>query len=146
MTKLTEILEVFGFPRVTAGTLAYLIKHPNEVLTTKEIERGSDLRQPEVSIALTQLAARKWVKVSEPPGGKGKGRPEKAYQIIPLDQVYAGIEKEQMVEIKVIHDYLAKLKQAMTVPKPGEHEPVDKAESAPVLSDQQQLTSTTTIS
>jgi predicted transcriptional regulator len=76
-----EIAELFwdiGLKKNTARVLVLMIRDVD--LTSREMERACDLRQPEVSIALTDLLKRKWIKnirqVME-----NKGRPVKIYHL-----------------------------------------------------------------
>lgn len=76
-----EIAELFwdiGLKKNSARVLVLMIRDVD--LTSREMERACDLRQPEVSIALTDLLKRKWAKnirqVME-----NKGRPVKIYHL-----------------------------------------------------------------
>ena len=51
-----------------------------ERLTSRELERIADLRQPEVSVAITSLSKRKWVNVSDLIT-ENKGRPVKLFKL-----------------------------------------------------------------
>jgi predicted transcriptional regulator len=60
--------------------------------TQRTIERGADLRQPEVSIALKYMAGEGWVTSSEIPSPKG--RPNKLFTLaLPVRQIMTSIEK-----------------------------------------------------
>lgn len=110
--KLIELLLKCGYRRILAGTLAYLVELQGKAITAKELERGVDARQPEISIALSQLAEKKWITVSKQETG-AQGRPMLMYQLIPVEQLYQYIQKEQHLQIKTIQDTLNELRLAM---------------------------------
>jgi len=56
-------------------------------LTSRELERIADLRQPEVSVAITNLSKRKWIIVSSLIT-ENKGRPVKVFNLAePIDEI-----------------------------------------------------------
>ena len=61
--ELAEILISFGQSRPVARTLAYLQKV--DTATSIDLERGTGLRQPEVSIAMRQLNPFDWIEENE---------------------------------------------------------------------------------
>lgn len=65
-------------------------------ITSRDIESGADLRQPEVSIALKYLAERGWAESHEFPS-PNKGRPVKIWTLtLPLGKILdtIGLEKQ----------------------------------------------------
>jgi predicted transcriptional regulator len=76
--EVVETLKSLGVPRKVSNMIAYLASGTEA--TSREIERGSDLRQPEVSIALRTLRKNNWVeeKMSR---SDGTGRPMKVYRL-----------------------------------------------------------------
>src|SRR5450756_2867194 len=70
--ELAEILISSGLSRPVARTLAYLKKV--DTATSVDLERGTGLRQPEVSIAMRQLNPFDWIEENEEKK-PGKGRP-----------------------------------------------------------------------
>ena len=76
--ELAEILISSGLSRPVARTLAYLKKV--DTATSVDLERGTGLRQPEVSIAMRQLNPFDWIDESEEKK-PGKGRPNKVYSL-----------------------------------------------------------------
>lgn len=76
-----EVAELFtdiGVKRNSARVLVLMLRDID--LTSRMMERVCDLRQPEVSIALTDLMKRKWVrKIGQ--SGEGKGRPILLYRM-----------------------------------------------------------------
>lgn len=76
--EFASILMKIGMKRNVAKVLTYLVC-ANEA-TSKEIEMGSNLRQPEVSIAMRELKNLDWI--SERDEKKpGKGRPYRIYKL-----------------------------------------------------------------
>ena len=80
--ELDELLMQFGFNRSFTKVLLYCAKHKDEYIRMHDIERETDLRQPEVSTAMADLVERKWVKVDILPGKGKKGHPGKLYHLI----------------------------------------------------------------
>ena len=83
-----EIADLFwdiGLKRNSARVLTLLIKDVD--MTSREIERVVDLRQPEVSIAITDLMKKRWVRIDHQIT-ENKGRPMKVYHIAKtLDEI-----------------------------------------------------------
>jgi predicted transcriptional regulator len=81
--------------------------------TSRAIERGTDLRQPEVSIAIHYLMGQGWI-TSRESKTDGQGRPVKIYQLAkPISDIMDGIEKEtenrannQLKLIKKLRNYI----------------------------------------
>jgi len=95
--ELAEILISSGLSRPVARTLAYLQKV--DTATSIDLERGTGLRQPEVSIAMRQLKPLDWVDESEEKK-PGKGRPNKVYSLkIQFKDIIAHLEKQHKKEI-----------------------------------------------
>jgi len=77
-----EIADLFwdiGLKRNSARVLVLMIRDVD--LTSRDLERVCDLRQPEVSIALSDLMKRKWVKDIRHER-EGKGRPTMIFHLI----------------------------------------------------------------
>jgi predicted transcriptional regulator len=76
-----EIAELFwdiGLRKNTARVLVLALWDVD--LTARDMERVCDLRQPEVSIALTDLVKRRWINVISQIT-ENKGRPVKIYHL-----------------------------------------------------------------
>lgn len=94
-----------------AKTLVFLVN--TKEATTLVIERRTDLRQPEVSIATKYLTKQGWIKRRKTPAGK-KGRPIWRYTLaVPVPEIIGSIEKQkgaevmnQLVLIRKIRNYL----------------------------------------
>ena len=80
--------------------------------TSREIERGTDLRQPEVSVAINYLTNQGWITRGEVPS-EGKGRPQKKYRLsVKITEIISSIEsqkkseaKNQLALVKKMRDY-----------------------------------------
>jgi predicted transcriptional regulator len=76
--EIADLLWDIGLMRNSARVLTLMIKDVD--LTSREIERVVDLRQPEVSSAITDLMKKRWIhivlQITE-----NKGRPMKVYHI-----------------------------------------------------------------
>ena len=90
--KAVEALQHLGFSRPEAKTLIFLFK--TERVTARDIEKSTDLRQPEVSQGTSALINRKWIKTSKIKT-KGKGRPHYKYRLAkPKKEIIDDIQEE----------------------------------------------------
>ena len=91
-----DTLRSLEVPRNVATLITYLA-NANEV-TSREIEIGTSLRQPEVSIAMRTLRQNKWIDEREVKA-KGKGRPMKVYKLsVPIQEIIQHYEVEKNSE------------------------------------------------
>jgi predicted transcriptional regulator len=91
-----EALRNLKVPRNVATLITYL-SNATEA-TSREIEVGTNLRQPEVSIAMRALRQNKWVEEREIKA-EGKGRPMKVYKLgMPLESIINHYEEESKQE------------------------------------------------
>jgi predicted transcriptional regulator len=91
-----EALRNLNVPRNAAMLITYLA-NANEA-TSREIEMGTNLRQPEVSIAMRTLRQNNWVEEREIKAA-GKGRPMKVYKLgAPLESIINHYEEESKQE------------------------------------------------
>jgi predicted transcriptional regulator len=82
-----------------------------EEATSREIEIGSSLRQPEVSIAMRTLRNHNWVEEREIKKD-GKGRPMKVYKLtITLGDIIKYFEDEKRRESAKTMESIEKLKE-----------------------------------
>ena len=94
--ELVNLLFKIGIKRNIAKVLVFLAKTPT--VTSRAIERGTDLRQPEVANVMQFLKKQGWIK-SQENKTKSKGRPVKNYELAkPITEIINGIEKEKMKE------------------------------------------------
>ncbi len=107
--EFAETLMGLGLKRNVAKALTYL-KNVNEV-TSRQIEIGSDMRQPEVSVAVRELKGFKWIMVREEKK-PGKGRPFKLYRLDrDMNLIINELEREKVDESKQMLDNIQRLKQ-----------------------------------
>ncbi|MCL7475956.1 MAG: transcriptional regulator protein [Methanosarcinales archaeon] len=107
--EFAETLMGLGLKRNVAKALTYL-KNVDEV-TSREIEIGSDMRQPEVSVAVRELKGLKWILVREEKK-PGKGRPFKLYRLEKdMNSIINQLEYEKVDESKQMLENIQRLKQ-----------------------------------
>ena len=110
--EVVETLRSLGVPRKVSNMLAYLANV--EEATSREIERGSDLRQPEVSIALRTLRKNSWIeeRISK---SDGTGRPMKVYRLsAPIEAILLHYEQEKMSEANKAMQSIQRLKSLLS--------------------------------
>jgi predicted transcriptional regulator len=107
--EFVEVLRELGIPRNVASMITYLANV--EEATSREIEIGSSLRQPEVSIAMRTLRNHNWVEEREIKKD-GKGRPMKVYKLtISLGDIIKYFEDEKRRESAKTMESIEKLKE-----------------------------------
>ena len=106
--KIVHIFTELGMPKNLAKTLLY-ISQVDECRSV-EIEQGTKLRQPEVSIAMQELQKKGWIRKRDLKK-KGKGRPVHIYKLTSvLDDIIKNFEEEKMQEIDTIKKDISELK------------------------------------
>lgn len=109
--EFASLLIDIGMKRNVAKVLVFLVY--TKEATSRAIERGIDLRQPEVSLAIKYMAGQGWVTSDEIPSAK-KGRPNKKYSLaMPVREIMAAIEKnskdeanQQLALVKKMRNYI----------------------------------------
>jgi predicted transcriptional regulator len=80
-------------PRNVASLITYLAN--TEEVTSREIEMGTNLRQPEVSIGMRTLRQNNWVEEHDIKA-EGKGRPMKIYKLgVSIGEIIKHYEEEK---------------------------------------------------
>ncbi|NPA75136.1 MAG: ArsR family transcriptional regulator [Euryarchaeota archaeon] len=106
--KLSELLQRAGLPRNVARTLVFMRKR--DEVKSIEIEKNTDLRQPEVSIAMKYLREKGWVKKRDIKK-EGKGRPIHGYKLSkPFSKIVEEIERDIRNEISDKEKLIKELK------------------------------------
>ncbi|MDF0591484.1 ArsR family transcriptional regulator [Candidatus Methanocrinis natronophilus] len=108
--EFADLLHSLGVQRNVAKLVTYLAVAGES--TSRDIERGSGLRQPEVSIAMRTLRLNNWIREREVKSTEGKGRPSKVYALsTPIDEIIKSIEEkrrkksvEEMESIRRLRD------------------------------------------
>ena len=94
--EFVEALRSINVPRNVATMITYLAN--TDEVTSREIEMGTDLRQPEVSIGMRTLRENNWVEEHDVKVG-GKGRPMKVYKLgVPIEEIIKHYEEEKNSE------------------------------------------------
>ena len=107
--ELVEALEAVGVRRNVAIIIVYL-KDMDEA-TSRDIEKGSELRQPEVSIAMRTLREKGWI-AERDVKGSGKGRPTRLYRLImSIDEIIGHYEEEKRSESSRAMQSIQRLKE-----------------------------------
>ena len=106
--EFASILMKIGLKRNVAKVLTYLAGVPEA--TSREIEIGSDLRQPEVSIAMREIRRLGWV-AERDERNPGKGRPYRIYKLNrSLPDIVQYLESENAKEAERVMKQIEKLK------------------------------------
>ena len=106
--EFASILMKIGLKRNVAKVLTYLAGVPEA--TSREIEIGSDLRQPEVSIAMREIRRLEWVRERDE-RNPGKGRPYRIYKLNrSLPDIVQYLEAENAKEADRVMKQIEKLK------------------------------------
>jgi predicted transcriptional regulator len=106
--EFASILMKIGLKRNVAKVLTYLAGV--EEATSREIEMGSDLRQPEVSIAMREIRKLDWISERDEKN-PGKGRPYRIYKLNKnLPEIIEYLEAEKARESNQIMKQIEKLK------------------------------------
>ncbi|MBN1431248.1 MAG: ArsR family transcriptional regulator [Methanomicrobiaceae archaeon] len=107
--EMADLLSDVGLKKNVAKVLVYLAN--TEEATSREIERGTDLRQPEVSIAMRTLSEKEWISNRESKA-ESKGRPVKIYNLSkPMTEIIDTLEKEKKEEIDNQLEIIKKLRK-----------------------------------
>jgi len=94
--EFATLLMKIGTRRNVAKVLVFLAHTPEA--TSRAIERGTDLRQPEISSATRYLMEQNWI-TSRESKSESKGRPVKIYELSrPIHEMTDSIEQEKKKE------------------------------------------------
>ncbi len=110
--EFVETLRSLGVPRNVATLITFLANV--DEASSREIEMGSDLRQPEVSIAMRTLRDNQWIEEKEIKR-EGKGRPMKVYSLSAgIDEIIKHFEEEKLHESAQAMESIQRLKQLIS--------------------------------
>ena len=105
--KAIQLFVKLGMPKNLAKTLLYISQFDESKCA--DVEQVTDMRQPEVSVAMQELRKRGWVKKRDLKK-KGKGRPVHIYKLTkPLPQILKNFEQEKMKQVETIKQDLTEL-------------------------------------
>ena len=106
--EFVNLLVRIGTQKTIAKTLVYLARMKEA--TSRNIELGADLRQPEVSVAMKYMADRGWIASKEIPSEK-KGRPVKLWNLnVPVDKILDIIGSEKQDELNARMEMIRKVR------------------------------------
>jgi len=107
--EFADTLIELGLKRNVAKVLTYL-KNVKDV-TSRDLEMGSDLRQPEVSIAMRELEELGWIGEREEKK-PGKGRPYKIYKLeTKIEAIIEHLEAQKKKESQAMMASIKRLKE-----------------------------------
>ncbi len=107
--ELVDMLIKAGLQKNIARTLVFVASR--EETKSREIEDATDLRQPEVSIAMQELRGKGWV-TKRDIKKEGKGRPVHGYKLDkPITDIIEEIEEKEKERIEEIKENLENIKE-----------------------------------
>jgi predicted transcriptional regulator len=107
--EIAEALISLGMNKNVALALTYL--QNMNAATSTDLERGANLRQPEVSIAIKQLKEQDWITEREEKK-IGKGRPTKVYSLkVGFNDIVNQLEKQQKKALNEAKANVERLKE-----------------------------------
>ncbi|MFO7791594.1 MAG: hypothetical protein R6W73_01245 [Candidatus Saliniplasma sp.] len=107
--ELVDRLIKAGLQKNIAKTLVFVAS--KDETKSREIESSTNLRQPEVSIAMQELRDRDWV-TKRDIKKEGKGRPVHGYKLDKeVDEIIEEIEKKEKDRIQKIRENIKRMKE-----------------------------------
>ncbi len=107
--ELVDKLIKAGIQKNIARTLVFVASR--EETRSRDIEDATNLRQPEVSIAMQDLRGRGWV-TKRDIKKEGKGRPVHGYRLDkPIEEIVEEIEEKEKERIEEIEKNLEEIKE-----------------------------------
>ena len=107
--EITHTIIRAGMKQNHARVLVFLYYHSDQ--TSRDIERGTSLRQPEVSIAINHLLYQGWAEVASQIT-ENKGRPVKLYRLCTtMDAILDDIEIAKKDEFQSQLDLIEKVRR-----------------------------------
>ena len=111
--EFVEILRSLNIPRNVATLIAFLSGIDDQMVSSREIEMGTDLRQPEVSAAMRFLRENNWLeeKEIEP---ESRGRPKRVFSLKNgIDSIIEYFEDEREREISETMENIKRLRHVL---------------------------------
>ena len=107
--EIIDALRSLDMPRNAAKLITYLANVTEA--SSREVEMATDLRQPEVSVAMRILRQNNWVNEREIKGD-GKGRPMKIYKLsVPIEKIIKHYEDVKNSESTQAMESIQKLRK-----------------------------------
>jgi predicted transcriptional regulator len=111
--EFAETLQKLGVEQNVAAMITYLMNV--DKATSREIEMGTDLRRPEVSIGANILRLNGWLEESYTKSEKRGGRPSRLYKLkASIDEIIRHFEEEEIRESSRTIQSIQKLRQLAT--------------------------------
>lgn len=107
--EIAELLWKIGFKKNSALVLTLMLQDID--LSSRDIEQITDLRQPEVSLAITDLMRHKWIDVIRYLR-ENKGRPVKIFHVVKKPDEILDELRDEMT-----NEYERKIKEITTLKK-----------------------------
>ncbi len=111
-----EFIDALRSLKVTRNVAALIIYLANvNEATSKDIEVGTNLRQPEVSIGMRTLRQNNWIEQRNVKTD-GKGRPRILYRLnVPIEKIIQHYEEEKNRESAIVMGSIQRLKDLATI-------------------------------
>ena len=111
-----EFIDALRSLKVTRNVAALIIYLANvNEATSKDIEVGTNLRQPEVSIGMRTLRQNNWIEQRNVKTD-GKGRPRILYRLnVPIEKIVQHYEEERNRESAIVMGSIQRLKDLATI-------------------------------
>ena len=107
--EFVDALRNLRVPRSVATMITFLAS--TDEATSREIELGTSMRQPEVSIGMRGLRQNNWIEEHEVKR-EGKGRPTKVYKLaVPIDEIIRHYEEQKSQEAAQTMQAIQRLKE-----------------------------------
>jgi predicted transcriptional regulator len=107
--EFVDALRCLRVPRNVAMLITFLANA--DEATSREIEVGTSMRQPEVSIAMRALRNNNW-SAERDVKAEGKGRPMKVYKLtVPIDKIIKDYEEQKNEEAAQTMQAIQRLKE-----------------------------------
>ena len=106
--EFVSLLVRIGIKQTVARTLVLLARL--KTATSRDIEHGADLRQPEVSVAMKYLEGKGWI-VCKETISSNKGRPIKVWTLnVPVRKILDTISREKQDALKERIEMIGKVR------------------------------------
>ena len=110
--EFAETLQKLGVERNVSAMITYLMNV--DKASSKEIEIGTDLRQPEVSICAKTMRLNGWLEEGNFKRD-GKGRPSKVYKLrVSIEELIEHLEEDRIQKSAHLMQSIQRLRQLAT--------------------------------
>lgn len=111
--ELADNLQKIGMSRISALALVGIRK--SDKTLSKDIEKQTGLRQPEVSVGIRELKEHGWITEKETKVKIGKGRPNKVYALAcDFGKIIDDLTNKEMKREMEVRGQITRLKQLAT--------------------------------